>query len=151
MTIRSLLLVTCAIAAAPCAAAAQQVITIQSDTPARGWLGLRWRLDPNFVIRSGQPRGTADNPPTVSLVEPGSPAALAGLRVGDAIVELNGVDTRGTPLFASREPGTRYLLRIRRGNEEREVALVVARNPEATAARTAVRPATHVASVPKRR
>lgn len=130
--LRTFALVAAALAAAPCAASAQQVVTIESSAPARGWLGLRWRLDPNFVIRSGQPRGTAAKAPTVSLVEPGSPAALAGLRVGDSIVELNGVDTRGTPLFAVREPGTRYVLRIRRGDEEREVTLVVAPPPRAT-------------------
>jgi serine protease Do len=138
-SIRTLVLATAALVAVPCAARAQQTITIVSETPARGWLGVRYRLDPDFVIRSGQPRGRASKPPTVSAVEPGSPAAQAGLRVGDAILELNGVDTRGTPLFAVQEPGTRYVLRIRRGDEEREVTLVVARPPASMASRAAAR------------
>jgi S1-C subfamily serine protease len=133
--IRTLLLA--AVLAAPSALSAQERITIRSDAPPRGWIGVSWRLDPSYVIRSGQPRTRAAGFPTVSRLEPGSPAALAGLRVGDAIVSLNGVDSRDGPLFTRVDPGTRYLLRIRRGDEEREVTLVVARPPASLASRAA--------------
>lgn len=125
LRIRTLLLVAGALAA-PCAASAQQTITVAPATPPRGWIGLGWRLDPNFVIRAGQPRTRAAAFPMVSRVDPGSPAATAGLRVGDAIVALNGVDSRNGPLFTRIEPGVRYVVRVRRGDEERELALTVA-------------------------
>jgi S1-C subfamily serine protease len=134
--IRTLLLAA-GVLAAPCVASAQQVITVEPAEPPRGWIGLSWRLDSNYVIRAGQPRTRAAGFPTVSRVEPGSPAATAGLRVGDAIVSLNGVDSRNGPLFTRIEPGVRYVVRVRRGDEERELALTVA--PPAAAVASASR------------
>lgn len=127
--LRSLLLLIAALAA-PTALSAQQTISIRSDMPPRGWIGVSWRLDPNHIIRGGEPRARPAGFPTVSRVEQGSPAATAGLRVGDAIVSLNGRDSRDGPLFTRVDPGTRYVIRVRRGDEEREVTLTVAR-PEA--------------------
>ncbi|MFL5384174.1 MAG: PDZ domain-containing protein [Longimicrobiaceae bacterium] len=149
--IRTLLLIAGALAA-PCAASAQQTITVAPSTPPRGWLGLGWRLDPNFVIRAGQPRARPAGFPTVSRVDPGSPAAAARLRVGDAIVAVNGVDSREGPLFPRIEAGVRYVLRIRRGDEERELALTVA-PPAASAAAapgTGARAAAHLTATPGR-
>jgi S1-C subfamily serine protease len=120
---------------APSAVSAQQTVTYVSDTPARGWIGIAWRLDPSHVVRVGAPRTRAAHHPTVSRIDPGSPGATAGLRVGDAILSLNGADSRDAPLFAIDVPGTRYVLRIRRGDEEREVTLVVA-PPQKVAPRT---------------
>ena len=59
--------------------------------------------------------------PTIRSVTPSSPAALAGLAVGDTIVSVNGRDSRERPLFPDRRHGARYILRIRRADEEREV------------------------------
>lgn len=61
--------------------------------------------------------------PTVGRVDPGSPAAKAGIKAGDEIVSVNGVDTRvkHVGLFTA---GTKYELRLRRGNDELDVELV---------------------------
>jgi len=143
--IRTLLLVVGALAA-PCAASAQQKITVEPSTPPRGWTGLGWRLDPNLVVRAGQPRARAAGFPTVSRVDAGSPAAAAGLRVGDAIVAVNDRDSREGPLFARIEPGVRYVMRVRRGGEERELALTVAPPPSPVAAAAAA----HLTARPRR-
>jgi len=59
--------------------------------------------------------------PTVSSVVEGSAAARAGLRVGDVIVSLNGRDARRPPLLAGVSRGTEVVLRVRRGDEERDI------------------------------
>lgn len=146
--LRTLLLLAGALAA-PSIASAQQTITVAPTAPARGWIGLSWRLDPSFVIRAGQPRTRAAGFPTVSRVETGSPAAAAGLRVGDAILSLNGADSRDGPLFSRVEPGTRYVVRIRRGDEERELTLTVA-PPAAVAMTSGGRAAAHMTSASRR-
>jgi C-terminal processing protease CtpA/Prc len=66
--------------------------------------------------------------PSVKAVVAGSPAARAGLRVGDLIVSSNGRDGRTPPLFEGIRPGTQVVLRIRRGDDEREITFV-AREP----------------------
>jgi S1-C subfamily serine protease len=65
--------------------------------------------------------------PKVDNVRPGSPAERAGLRVGDVILSSNGVDGREYPLIRDDRVGAEYTFRIRRGSEERDVRLVLAR------------------------
>lgn len=67
--------------------------------------------------------------PFVHTVVPGSNAARAGIRVGDVILSVNGRDTRQPPLFLVREPGTRYVLRVRRDAEELELTFVYPEPP----------------------
>lgn len=67
--------------------------------------------------------------PVVNKVYPGSPAAHAGVTVGDVILEVNGVDARERgALFPV--PGVQQVLRVRRGEGERELLLIpVVRRP----------------------
>ncbi len=56
---------------------------------ASGWFGLKLNVDAdgffNPIVRSI----------TIEMVDPGSPAAKAGLAVGDAVVEVQGVKVVG--------------------------------------------------------
>ena len=71
--------------------------------------------------------------PTIHEVLPSTPAFSAGLESGDVILEVNGIDAReGGSLYAT--VGNPYLMRIRRGDEEREIRLVP--EPKQTRART---------------
>lgn len=86
---------------------------------------------------SGSPVVLADGsvrfaePPVITEVAPGSPAALVGLQPGDQIVEVNGRDGRDPTVLRARAAGQEFVLRIRRGTELRDVTLVSAPNPAA--------------------
>lgn len=70
---------------------------------------------------------------TVARVRPGTGAARAGIRAGDVILALNGMDAREFRNWVglvTQEPGTRYSLRIRRGATERDIAAVLDRPTE---------------------
>src|SRR5215831_8230721 len=91
-----------------------------SPSPRRGWLGLQVQ-DPES--------GAGSQGVTVVDILPGSPAASAGLRVGDRIGAVNGRPI-GTRLELGRwvsllPPGTALRLSVRRGNRVREVAVTL--------------------------
>jgi hypothetical protein len=70
--------------------------------------------------------------PLVSVVLPGSPAALSGMLVGDRILSENGRDAREGRLFATDTLGASYRLRVKRGEELLEFTLVSVRMPPAS-------------------
>lgn len=74
--------------------------------------------------------GTSNRGALVERVEPGSPAAEAGLRQGDVIVEANGrtINTPGnlTAIIGVAAPGTQVALGIRRGGQTQRLTLRVA-------------------------
>jgi membrane-associated protease RseP (regulator of RpoE activity) len=70
--------------------------------------------------------------PYVVELEPGSAAARAGLAVGDTILASDGNDVRQSRLFPAASAGKRYVLRVRRDGEERELTYVYP-SPPATA------------------
>lgn len=73
----------------------------------------------------------AAEPPVISEVTPGSPAALVGLQPGDVVLQVNGRDAREPGLLRVREAGQEFVLRIRRGTELRDVTVVAVPNPAA--------------------
>ncbi len=77
------------------------------------------------------PDGTArvSTYPRIVDVVPSSPAAQAGLRVGDTILSVNGRDGLNPPLFEGVRAGARVVMRIRRGDEEREISFVPRQPP----------------------
>lgn len=65
----------------------------------------------------------------------GSPAALAGLRPGDRIVDVEGAPASASALntaIGARQPGERIQLRVSRGETELQVGIEVARNVKKT-------------------
>lgn len=72
----------------------------------------------------------------VHSVEAASAADRAGLRAGDVILEVEGVEPSAILRTLGRpDPAARYVLRIRRGDEEREVVLTMTPPANGRAAR----------------
>jgi serine protease Do len=104
-------------------------------TIRRPWVGLKVETPPPGRARGVQ--GAA-----VSSVVPGSPAAQAGLRPGDILVrsrdrEINNAYDWDAELLELRV-GERVPVLVRRGGREVRVELVVADQPEASAAKVQV-------------
>lgn len=78
---------------------------------------------------SGFSPGRLKEFPTVRALTSGGSGERAGLMVGDTIRTVNGRDARQLPVFPNRAPGARYVLRIRRGGEDREVTMVLPNTP----------------------
>lgn len=98
---------------------------------ARGWLGVSF--EGGLVEETG--RGAvlvATDYPQIFSVSPGSPAAQAGLRRGDRILTIEGVDVRREPMVLDDvfRPGRNVQLRVERGGERRQVQVSVTERPE---------------------
>jgi len=103
--------------------------TAQGSEP--GWLGLAFQVDAtgvlNPVVRSI----------TVEKVFAGSPAARAGLAVGDSILEVQGVVVAGAKADVLSQTlkmkvGDTVRLKIRRGAEDiRQLSIVAVQKPPA--------------------
>jgi len=97
--------------------------------PPAGWFGVR--VSDEAIFNEG---GAAffDRYPVVSNVEPGSPAAKAGVRPGDVLLMFNSHDMRGGALQMSNwlKPGAPFELKLRRNDAIRVVRGVLARRPE---------------------
>ncbi len=103
----------------------------------RGWFGVTIS-DNGILDESG--RAFFDGYPIVSVVEPGSPAAKAGVRAGDVLVSFNSHDMKGTSLQLRNwlQPGAPFVLRLRRNNAVRSVRGTLAVRPEGWAPSTEV-------------
>jgi serine protease Do len=93
----------------------------------RGWLGVSVRDQPGEPGSAG-PRGVL-----VAAVERGSPAARAGLRIGDTVVALNGerVESSRTLVrgVAAVPPGQTVTLTVMRDGRAIELPIQVGRRP----------------------
>jgi membrane-associated protease RseP (regulator of RpoE activity) len=101
-----------------------------------GWLGVV--LDGDVELQrddDGEVSSRYLDHPTVVSVEPGSPAAKAGVEAGDRLLLLDGRDLRGTNLDigALLRPGARLPMRVRRGMEGKSLQVLVERRPESFA------------------
>jgi S1-C subfamily serine protease len=118
----------------PSAARAQMSSSASSSQsppigPPTGWLGVRIS-DEAMLNESGA--AFFDRYPVVSNVEPGSPAAKAGVLPGDVLLTFNSHDMRGGALEMSNwlKPGAPFELRVRRNDVVRVVRGVLERRPE---------------------
>ena len=89
--------------------------------PGFGYSGLAWRLPPPSL---------GDAYPEVVLVRSCSPAALAGIKVGDKLVAVDGLDAKDAPVFGDSKPGTVHRVALRRGDEVLEVTFQATTRPE---------------------
>jgi S1-C subfamily serine protease len=65
------------------------------------------------------------NFPVVIRVDSGSVAAQAGFHLGDVLLAVNGRDTREARPFRLQPGEVRWVVRIRRGEEEKELVMEV--------------------------
>jgi serine protease Do len=100
----------------------------------RGWLGIRAQdVSPQIAASSGLSQ-FAGQIQTVTEVTENSPAAEAGIKVGDVIVEFNGKPLTKNPdlrtMIADTAPGQKTTLKIVREKLERVVAIRIGELPE---------------------
>jgi S1-C subfamily serine protease len=96
--------------------------------PPTGWFGVRIS-DQALLNESGD--AFFDKYPVVSSVEPGSPAAKAGVQPGDVLLTFNAHDMRGGSLQLSNwlKAGAPFELRLRRNSGVRVVRGVLQPRP----------------------
>ena len=99
-----------------------------AEAPA-GWFGVRISAD-GVLNESGA--AFFDRYPVVSNVEPGSPAARAGVIAGDVLLTFNSHDMRDDAFELSNwlKPGAPFELRLRRNAAIRIVRGVLGTRPE---------------------
>jgi hypothetical protein len=109
-----------------------------------GWFGFGIGCD-NCEIRQerGRNRFTFRSLPRVESVEPGSPAARAGLRRGDRLTHIDGLALT-TPQawrrFGEVEPGQRVRWSYTRNGQQQTAEILAGRRPDARAPARAASP-----------
>ena len=103
----------------------------RGQRPERGYLGVGLQpLDENIAESLGLPK---DRGEIVRSVQPGTPAARAGLQQGDVILRVNGRDVNPDQtvsyLVANTSVGTRVPLEIIRGGRRQTVNVQVGQRP----------------------
>lgn len=100
----------------------------QEEGAPQGWFGVT-------ISTSGTMDETGNTSyngyPIVTGVAAGSPAARAGVQVRDVLISFNSHDMKSDPtgLRDLLQPGTNFIVRLRRGNEVRDVKGVIAPRP----------------------
>jgi hypothetical protein len=102
-----------------------------------GWLGIGIECTQCEVMTVGRRQQTwsFSRPPAVEWVDVDGPSHRAGLRRGDTLIAMDGVDltTReGGRAFGQIEPGQRITLTVQRDGRERRVSLVAVPRPDAS-------------------
>lgn len=114
----------CAALLTSAVSAGAQESTVPTGRRVRADVGFGLDFQMSMTPAGMQPTGH----PRVSSVRAGSNAQAAGLAVGDLLLAVDGRDTqRPGRWFADAVPGRRYVLRVRRGQQEMEI--VVAADP----------------------
>lgn len=115
------------------------------DILPAGWFGFGIRCDECGIRRRGNDvRMFFGEPPTVESVEPGSPAARAGIRRGDRLTAVDGValtTPAGARRFQAIRPGQAVTWTYRRGSGTYTARAAAGRRPDLPTAPRAPRAA----------
>ncbi len=101
-----------------------------------GWLGMGLECEGCSVAYATRPVARFRSPPVVLTVDVDGPAHRAGLRRGDTLLAIDGMEltsTEGGRAFAALDPGQRVALTVRRDGRERQVRLTAVARPDASA------------------
>lgn len=116
----------------------QGQVVAKPPAPGTGWMGFSWRPFPGGfpkMERDAQGRfllpSVEERPfPLISGVTVCSPAHEAGLRIGDLLTRINGLDARETPPpFRESKPGAVQELEILRDGKTLHITLVEVEAP----------------------
>jgi serine protease DegQ len=105
---------------------------VRTGGVTRGFVGIEAQeLAPDVAASLKLPGGTGVQ---IAGLVPGGPAAQAGAKVGDVLVAINGRPVADARLMldiaAALVPGTKASLRLRRGDRELDVQIVVGTRPK---------------------
>lgn len=93
-----------------------------------GYLGITFEST-QIMKRDGEPALYEFG--AVESVGPGTPAEKAGIKRGDVLLSVAGMDTRKPiPLETVLKPGAKVTVRLQRGRSPQEVAVLVERRPQ---------------------
>ncbi len=97
-------------------------------TQVSGWVGITYSVEGRT---DSEGRLVFSEYPVVVSVDPGSPAARAGIVAGDTILAFNDRDVRrfAFPIRTMIQPGRQFVIRARRGAQNRVTKLIVAERP----------------------
>ncbi len=131
----TLLAALAAPAAAQVSPAKPDTLRYSISTRSEGWLGMGISCSRCSLTTSdegGGRRWTFSARPAVFSVDDNGPADRAGIRTGDTLVSIDGLDLttlQGGAAFGSVKPGQEVTLRFRRDAQEQEVRLVAGSRP----------------------
>lgn len=106
------------------------VICEQNDRP-QGWLGVTFTPPQSVAVGPDGPRLRFAGPIIVEEISPNSPAARAGIAVGDSITMLGTEEVKGNALSfqALLKPGTTLPVTVRRAGKERTFKVDIVQRP----------------------
>jgi serine protease Do len=94
-----------------------------------GWFGVR--INDQMMV-DAQGNAFFDSYPVVTDVDPGSPAAKAGVRPGDVLMTFNAHDMRGGAVELAKwlKVGAPFVLKVRRNDATRTIRGTLGRRPD---------------------
>lgn len=122
--------------------AARMARVAPDDGAPRGWMGISYVGAMQHAVRGGEVIVRHMAYPVVAAVEPGSPAARAGVLAGDTIRAYDDRDLLDASISYSRllVPGRRVTVTVRRDGRSLELPVVVTRRPAGFATRVGPTP-----------
>ena len=99
----------------------------QTEAPT-GWFGVTVN-DNGMIDEHGNPFYSGY--PVVTTVEPESPAAKAGVRVGDVLITFNDHDMKGSAMALRKwlQPGSSFVVKLRRDGVAKQVRGIIGKRP----------------------